>query len=216
MKCLTTDRRRTDRLPAVPRRAPPPDPAFQLHRAHLRRDPPPGQGHRPAPRRDQLPHPGLGRPGPRQPRLARRQHHDPAACGCCRTCAARCSNHPPAAATHRHRQPARRSPRNCQQPSPNLTMKPEPRPPIYTGFRTPPKAVAVGQVSSLKMVVQFLILPAGFGRFFPRWQMVRKRTFIAEPTSGNNRGVGPRRGTRHTSTVNPSCVNFSETDLRMR
>jgi hypothetical protein len=59
------------------------------------------------------------------------------------------------------------------------------------------KAVAVGQVSSLKMVVQSLILPAGFGWFFPG-------------------GVGPRRGTRHTSTLNPSCVNFSKTDLRMR
>jgi hypothetical protein len=35
------------------------------------------------------------------------------------------------------------------------------------------------------MVVQLLILPVGFGRFFPRWQMVRKRTFIAESTSGN-------------------------------
>ena len=62
-------------LPALPRRAPQADPALQLHRAHLRRDPPPGQGHRPAPRRDQLPQPRLGRPGPRLPRLARREHH---------------------------------------------------------------------------------------------------------------------------------------------
>ena len=77
------------------------------------------------------------------------------------------------------------------------------------------QAVAAGQVSSLKMVVQLLILPAGFGRFFPRWHMARKRTFIAESTSGND----PRRRTAAgpaTSTVNPSCVNFSETDLRMR
>jgi len=60
------------------------------------------------------------------------------------------------------------------------------------------------------MVVQLLIFPMGFGRFFPRWQMVRKRTFIAESTSGND----PRRRTAartwHTSTVNPSRVNFSE------
>jgi hypothetical protein len=62
------------------------------------------------------------------------------------------------------------------------------------------------------MVVQLLILPVGFGRFFPRWQRGRKRTFIAEPTWGTTRGVGSRRGTRHTSTVNPSCVNFSETE----
>jgi hypothetical protein len=29
-------------------------------------------------------------------------------------------------------------------------------------------------VSSLKMVVQLLILPVGFGRFYPRWQMVQE------------------------------------------
>jgi hypothetical protein len=34
------------------------------HRTHLRRDPPPHQGHRPTPRRDQLPHPGVGRAVP--------------------------------------------------------------------------------------------------------------------------------------------------------
>jgi hypothetical protein len=53
-----------DRLSALRRRAPPPHRALQLHRKNLRRDPPPGQGHRPAPRRDQLPHPGLGRARP--------------------------------------------------------------------------------------------------------------------------------------------------------
>ena len=45
-------------------------------RAHLRRDPPQGEGHRPAPRRDHLPVAGLGGAGPGQPRLAR-PHHDP-------------------------------------------------------------------------------------------------------------------------------------------
>jgi hypothetical protein len=48
------------------------------------------------------------------------------------------------------------------------------------------------------MVVQLLILPVGFGRFFPRWQMVRKRTFIAELTPGNDPRTGPRRVTRYT------------------
>jgi len=67
------------------------------------------------------------------------------------------------------------------------------------------------------MVVQSLILPVGFGRFFPRWQMIRKRTLharvdVRERPTASDRGVEPR----HTSTVNPSCVNFSETDLRMR
>src|SRR6266704_1114821 len=69
-------RRRPDRLPALPRRAPPPHPALQLHRTHLRRDPPPGQGHRAPARRDQLPHPGVGRARPGLPRLAR-PDHDP-------------------------------------------------------------------------------------------------------------------------------------------
>src|SRR5262249_39502107 len=36
-------------LPAVPRRTPPSHPALRLRRAHLRRDPPTGQGHRQAP-----------------------------------------------------------------------------------------------------------------------------------------------------------------------
>src|SRR6266487_2642402 len=45
-----------------------------FHRADLRRDPPPDQGHRPAPRRDLLPDPGVGRAGPGLPRLARPDH----------------------------------------------------------------------------------------------------------------------------------------------
>jgi putative transposase len=68
--------RLADRLPAVPPRALDPDPALQLHRAYLRRDPPPGQGHRPPARRAPLPVPGLGRPRPRFSRVAR-VHHDP-------------------------------------------------------------------------------------------------------------------------------------------
>jgi len=63
-----------DQLPALPARTPPPHPALELHRAHLRRDPPPGQGHRSAARRDVLPQPGLGRAQPRLPRLARHDH----------------------------------------------------------------------------------------------------------------------------------------------
>jgi hypothetical protein len=80
---------------------------------------------------------------------------------------------------------------------------PSPRAPRWMGVglssplcSSPPgpvsaQAAAAGQVSSLKMAVQLLILPAGFGRFFPHWQMVRKRTFIAASTSGND----PRRRT---------------------
>jgi Transposase, Mutator family len=59
-----------DRLPALPR-APPPHPPLELHRADLRRNSTQGQGHRPAPRRDQLPVSGLGRAGPGLSRLAR-------------------------------------------------------------------------------------------------------------------------------------------------
>jgi hypothetical protein len=56
------------------------------------------------------------------------------------------------------------------------------------------------------MVVQLLILPVGFGRFFPRGQMVRKRTFIAESTSGND----PRR---RTAARNPAYID-GEPELR--
>ncbi len=69
--------RAAHQLPALPHRAPPPDPALQLHRTHLRRNPPPGKGDRPAAWRDRLPVPCVGRPGPGLPRLAR-AHHDPA------------------------------------------------------------------------------------------------------------------------------------------
>ena len=44
-----------------------PDPAFELHRVDLRRGPPPHQGHQPTARRDLLPDPGLGSPGPGLP-----------------------------------------------------------------------------------------------------------------------------------------------------
>jgi putative transposase len=95
--------RRPDRPPALPGRPPQADPALQLHRENLRRDPAPGQGHRPAPRRDQLPDPGVGRPRPRLPRLAR-LHHDrrrPAPAPGPAPLAARTAR--PAAATHRDR-----------------------------------------------------------------------------------------------------------------
>ena len=63
----------------------------------------------------QLPHPGLGGPGPGLGRLAR-IHHDqrrPAAAPGPAPLAARPA--PPAAATHRDRRPARRSSRNCHR-----------------------------------------------------------------------------------------------------
>jgi hypothetical protein len=70
------------------------------------------------------------------------------------------------------------------------------------------QAVAVGQVSSLKMVVQLLILPVGFGRFYPRWQMVGQRTCIAESASGND----PRR---RTAARNLAYID-GEPELRQR
>lgn len=45
---------------------------------------------------------------------------------------------------------------------------------------------------------------------------LHSRVDVRERPAAPDRGVGPRRGTRHTSTMNPSCVNLSETDLRMR
>ena len=83
------------------------------HRANLRRNAQESQGHRPAPRRDQLPDPGLGRPGPGLPWLAQPDHDfgRPPAPARLAPLAARTT--PPPLATHRPR-PARRQPRNCQ------------------------------------------------------------------------------------------------------
>ena len=114
MKCLTTDK---EGLTAYLR-----FPAEHHHRVRHsnfierrpRRRPQPHQGHRRAARRNQLPHPGVGRPGPRLPRLARRQHdprRPPPPAGPAPLTPR--TTHP-APATHRHHQPARRRHRNCQ------------------------------------------------------------------------------------------------------
>jgi hypothetical protein len=66
------------------------------------------------------------------------------------------------------------------------------------------------------MVVELLILPVGFGRFLPRWQMVQEEDLRSRVDARNDPRRRPRRETWHASTVNPSCVNVSETDLRMR
>jgi putative transposase len=107
--------RGADRLPAVPRWAPAPDPAFELHRADLRRDPPPYQGHRPAPRRDQLPHSRPGRAGPCLPRLARPDHDGRRAAPAPGPAPLAARPAPPAPATHRSRNRGRRAPRECQR-----------------------------------------------------------------------------------------------------
>jgi len=72
------------------------------------------QGHRPAARRDQLPHPGVGRARPCFPRLARPDHDQrwPPAPARPAPLAARTT--PPAPATHRHHHPGRRPSRECQ------------------------------------------------------------------------------------------------------
>ena len=77
------------------------------YRARRRRLPGRGADHHPGPE-----------PGPSPPRHA--------------SSSAWRLNHPPAAATHSHRRPARRSPPKLSVPPPNLTMKAELRPPIYT------------------------------------------------------------------------------------
>ena len=85
-------------------------PALRLRRAHLWRDPPTGQGHRQAPRRDLLPHPGLGRARPGLPRLALSDHgrRRPAAAPGPAPFAPQAT--PPTAATHgHHRRVCRRS-----------------------------------------------------------------------------------------------------------
>ena len=66
--------RLADRLPAVSARALDPRAPLQLHRTHLRRDAPPGQGDRPAARRALLPVAGVGGTRPRLGRVARVRH----------------------------------------------------------------------------------------------------------------------------------------------
>jgi putative transposase len=73
VKCLLTDRKQLTSYLRFPVETPP-DPTLQLHRTHLRRDPPAGESHRPAARRSVLPQPRLGRARPRLTRLAR--HHN--------------------------------------------------------------------------------------------------------------------------------------------
>ena len=87
-------RRQPDRLPALPEGALEARPPLQLHRAHLRRDPTPGQGHRTAAGRTQLSLPRLGRPRSRVSRVGagsstRRQPRD-----CSPTSGASSSSHP--------------------------------------------------------------------------------------------------------------------------
>ena len=107
MKCLTTGAGGLTAYLRFPRRAPQPRTALQLHRAHLRRNPQEGQGHRTAARRDQLPHPRLGRPGPGLPRLARPDHDRRRAAPPAGPAPLTARTTPPATATARHRDPAR-------------------------------------------------------------------------------------------------------------
>jgi transposase-like protein len=74
VRCLLTDREQLTAYLRFPVEHHPTNPTLQLHRAHLRGDPPPSQGDRPAARRTVLPVPRLRRPGPGQPWLARPDH----------------------------------------------------------------------------------------------------------------------------------------------
>jgi type I restriction-modification system DNA methylase subunit len=127
-----------ERLPALPGRAPPTDPALQLHRTHLRRNPPPRQSHRPLPRRDLLHQPGLGRPGPRLRRLAR-PGHDPR-----RLTPATRPPPIPTRPTPRTTTPTRRRPRPPNRRCHRHRVTSTPRnlnqsPRVYTGIWTPPE-----------------------------------------------------------------------------
>jgi putative transposase len=115
MKCLLADREGLTAYLRFPAGHHHRTPAFELHRADLRRDPPPHQGHRPAPRRDQLPHSGLGRAGPRLPRLARPDHDRRRAPVAARPAPLADRPAAPAPSTHRNRGPGRRPLRECQR-----------------------------------------------------------------------------------------------------
>jgi hypothetical protein len=92
-------------------------------------------------RRDQLPHPRVGRPGPRLGRLARPDHElkRPAPPAGPAPLAARTT--PPAPARHQQTQPARAPPK-LSAPSRNLIMKPGTTPAGLHRIRTPPRAEA--------------------------------------------------------------------------
>lgn len=138
VKCLLTDR---EQLPALPRRAPQAHPPLQLHRTHLRRDPPPRESDRPAARGDQLPVPRPGGARPRLPRPAR-VHHDTDR-------AAAAARPTPATVRPTHTAPKPRSTRHsaarfcrCR----GLTSQPAKEPrrrPIYTANWTRPATAAV-------------------------------------------------------------------------
>jgi hypothetical protein len=95
---------------------------LQLHRAHLRRDPPPGQGDRAPARRALLHLAGVGGARSRLRRVAR-VHHDPRLhSGYCRICAAACMIHSPNSRNgirHNTPKPAWRQP--IPQPSHRIT-----------------------------------------------------------------------------------------------
>src|SRR6266700_2389088 len=153
VKILLTDRAGLTAYLRFPHRAPPPHPALQLHRTHLRRDPPTRQGHRPVPRRNLVHQHRLGRARPRRPRLARLHHDRQRAAPAARPPPLATPTTHPVTATHSsHRRPGHRCPRNCH--SRRVTSpQTEPRPSIYTGSRTPPSRPVQGGHDRLGVVL---------------------------------------------------------------
>jgi energy-coupling factor transporter ATP-binding protein EcfA2 len=81
--------------------------------------------------------PPVDQPGRRAGRRRPARRVRATASGCSRTCAAPCSTHP-ASYGHAPSPPARPvTPLRMSVPPPNTTMKPEPRPSLLHGFRTP-------------------------------------------------------------------------------
>ncbi len=97
---------------AVSARALDPDPALQLHRTHLRRDPPPSQGHRPPPGQALLRVAGMGGAGSCLPASVG-SPSPPPGCGYWPTCAIHCTTHQPTSANRtQHTTPKNRDSAN--------------------------------------------------------------------------------------------------------
>ena len=149
-----------------PGRAPPPNPALQLHRTHLRRDPPPRKGDRPIARRGILPQPRVGGAGPRLPRLARHVDDTDREPGYWPIYATSCSTRRPRSAdpTPTPRSPAAK----LSEPSPNMTTEEPSRSPFCTDVGTQPTGTTGS--SPRKLAWSCPLCPQDRGRgFLLRW-----------------------------------------------
>jgi hypothetical protein len=150
VRCLLTDREQLTSYPRFPAEHHRRIRHSNSRRAHLRRDPPPSQSHRPAARGNQLPVPGLGRARPRLSRLAWLQHDTG------RNPTTPRPAPPIARPTHRNpssrAQPTRKQ-QNCRSRRLKSQTSEGARPLIYTGLGTRPTPALAGGHGKMAMSV---------------------------------------------------------------